>query len=189
MSTDTFTLFFALLTLVALGAAVVIVVALLTGRGREALHDTIGRQALPLAAVVATVSTLGSLYLSEIADFTPCRLCWVQRGFMYPLAVVLWIAAWRRAHRVWMFAAPYALAGGAVAVYHYLEQRVPSLGDGGFCDASVPCTVIWVWRFGFVSIPFMALAGFVLIAALMWLMVDVARADEDSRAVEPVGEH
>ena len=47
---------------------------------------------------MAFVSTLGSLYLSEVARFVPCTLCWYQRIAMYPLALLLGIAA-VRAHR------------------------------------------------------------------------------------------
>ena len=35
----------------------------------------------------------GSLYFSEVANYVPCRLCWFQRIAMYPLAVILLIAA------------------------------------------------------------------------------------------------
>jgi hypothetical protein len=48
-----------------------------------------------LAFGVALVSTLGSLYLSEVARLIPCTLCWYQRIAMYPLALLLGIAAIR----------------------------------------------------------------------------------------------
>ena len=44
----------------------------------------VGPAALTVAAAVAVVATLGSLYFSEVADFPPCRLCWFQRIGMYP---------------------------------------------------------------------------------------------------------
>ena len=39
--------------------------------------------ALPVAAAIATVSMLGSLYYSAIRGFTPCAMCWYQRIAMY----------------------------------------------------------------------------------------------------------
>ena len=42
-----------------------------------------------LAFVTALTAMLGSLYYSEMAGFVPCTLCWYQRIFMYPLAVIL----------------------------------------------------------------------------------------------------
>ena len=52
-----------------------------------------------LAWIVATVTTLGSLYYSEHAGFVPCELCWYQRIVMYPLVIVLGVAWLRRDRR------------------------------------------------------------------------------------------
>ena len=195
--TDALTLWFALLTLVALaGAAVLLAVLALApisprvAASRAALVERFGPSAIAMAATVATVSTLGSLYLSEVADFVPCRLCWLQRAFMYPIAAGLWGALWLRLDRVWRLALPWALIGAAVSVYHYAEQRLPSLSDGGLCDPSVPCNVRWVEEFGFVTIPFMALAGFLFVAALLWLAIvhaSTAPADTPARVMADSG--
>jgi disulfide bond formation protein DsbB len=48
-----------------------------------------------LAWLVAATATAGSLSFSEVAGFPPCDLCWYQRIAMYPLVVVLGVAAWR----------------------------------------------------------------------------------------------
>ena len=42
--------------------------------------------------LVAAVAMAGRLYFSEVAHFTPCKMCWFQRIAMYPLAVLLLIA-------------------------------------------------------------------------------------------------
>ena len=60
---------------------------------------------LYLAWVVALVATLGSLYLSEVLGYRPCKLCWYQRIAMYPLALMLGIAAFRDDLRVRLYAA------------------------------------------------------------------------------------
>ncbi len=44
--------------------------------------------------VVAGVATAGSLYFSEVLGLVLCDLCWYQRILMYPLVVVLGVAAW-----------------------------------------------------------------------------------------------
>src|SRR3989344_7855918 len=41
---------------------------------------------------IALFATSGSLFFSEIAHFTPCKLCWYQRIFMYPQLLLLGIA-------------------------------------------------------------------------------------------------
>src|SRR5690606_41728358 len=130
--------------------------------------EAVGPAALPLAALVAVVATLGSLYYSEIADFPPCRLCWFQRIGMYPLAVVLPIATWRRDRQVRWYALPLAVAGGAVSIYHVLVERFPSL-ESGSCEITYPCSIIWVERLGYMTIPTMALSGFAIVALLLAL--------------------
>ncbi len=162
-------LLFSLLSLLALVASLGLAVMLAVPRYRKIASVELGPFAFPVAATVATVATAGSLYLSEVERFLPCLLCWVQRGFMYPLALILAAAAFRPGR----WAAPVALAmatGGALtATYHYSEQQGWLGGSEQFCDVAVPCTFIWVEQFGFMSIPFMAFSGFLLIALLAGL--------------------
>ncbi len=123
--------------------------------------------ALSIACLVALVATLGSLYLSEIANYPPCTLCWLQRIAMYPLVVILGIGALREDRAVGWYALPLTGIGAALAFYHVLVQRVPGLDQATSCSAEAPCNAMWVREFGFVSIPVMALGAFLLIAALV----------------------
>ncbi len=115
----------------------------------------------------ALVATLGSLYFSEVMLLTPCMLCWYQRIAMYPLSVMLAVAALRRDLAVRRYAFPLALIGASIAAYHYLLERFPTVLSSGACSAGVPCTTVWVWQFHYISIPFMALSGFALIITLL----------------------
>jgi hypothetical protein len=47
-----------------------------------------------------------------------------------------------------------------------LIQQFPDL-EAGACSLSVPCSAPYVWKYDFISIPYMALAGFLLISALL----------------------
>lgn len=123
--------------------------------------------ALGIACIVALVATLGSLYLSEIANYPPCTLCWLQRIAMYPLVVILGMGALREDRAIGWYALPLAGIGAALAFYHVLVQRVPGLDQATSCSAEAPCNAMWVREFGFVSIPIMALGAFLLIAALV----------------------
>ena len=156
------TLFLAMLAVAAEAASVVLVVALVTRR--RAVIDAVAPSAQSLALVVALVAALGSLYLSEVANFVPCTLCWYQRIAMYPLVPLLAVAVVRRENM-----RPYVLAlavpGGLISIYHVLIERFPDL-DAGTCDVGVPCSLIWVERFGYLTIPAMALSAFVLITLL-----------------------
>jgi len=154
-------LFFALLTVVAQVGTFAIAVS---ARVRELVRPT----ALPIAWLVAAVATAGSLYYSEVVGFVPCVLCWYQRIAMYPLSAILAVAALRRDTLVWRYALPLTLVGGVISVYHYQLERFPTQSSVA-CDADVPCTVTWVWQFHYISIPMMALTGFVAITALLLL--------------------
>jgi disulfide bond formation protein DsbB len=149
--------FLAILALVALAGAIVLIIG-----PRSSLVPQIGPVAANLAWAVAVVSTLGSLFLSEVANFIPCLLCWVQRGFMYPLAIALAVPGARRSRAISI----WALAGSLVSIYHYAVEQIPGFSGSDFCSATIPCSFIWVEEFGFVTIPFMALCGFLAIAAL-----------------------
>lgn len=127
---------------------------------------TVGPGAYGLAWFVALLATTGSLYFSEIAGFEPCRLCWYQRIAMYPLVVVLAIAAARRERAGAFYASAIALIGALVSAYHVLLEWFPSL-DSGACSVTTPCTLIWFRVFGFISLPTLALTAFALILTLM----------------------
>ncbi|MBT8212166.1 MAG: disulfide bond formation protein B [Acidimicrobiia bacterium] len=171
---------FAVLAIVA-GLGVLVAVVLSVGgrfvpaieRARDSVSDSLAGWELWLAAAVAITATLGSLYYSEIANFEPCRLCWFQRIAMYPLALILPVAAFRKDRAAWLYAGPLAAIGAVIAAYHYTIQRWPSLDSGG-CSIDVPCSSAYVWRQEIgpfviegISIPYMALSGFLLILVLL----------------------
>ncbi len=186
MSLNTAAIFFALLTIAANAATIGIVVVGLTGTTdagagvRAKVFGAFSRLELWLAWIVATVATLGSLYLSEVQHLIPCTLCWYQRIAMYPLSIILLIAAIRRDHGIRVYVAPLAIIGGSISVYHRLIQAYPSLATGAACDRSAPCTAAYIEKFGIITIPYMALSAFLLILALLWLDRFNSRADTAS---------
>ena len=169
MATDTVTFFFALLAITGQAALAGLVGLRVTSSpGWSAVRDAL-RPLLPWFAVVVSVTcTAGSLYLSEVAHFRPCRLCWAQRGFMYPLVAVTLYAAIRRSRSARTIVIAASLCGGLVSTYHVLLEHFPNL-ESGTCDPNNPCSLIWVRQLGYVTIPVMALTGFSLLAAAMLL--------------------
>lgn len=109
MSSDDVTTVFAVLAIAGSVLVVGLVVGVALPATRPALLERMRGQGLPLAWLAATVATLGSLYLSEVADFPPCRLCWFQRIAVYPLVVVLGLGWLRRDTSVRLYG--LALAG------------------------------------------------------------------------------
>jgi disulfide bond formation protein DsbB len=173
VTVDTVSLFLALLALVAEVATTAAVVLAVGGRFSPTLRrlrdqavDGVAPSALSLAAVVATVCMAGSLYFSEVAHFPPCHLCWLQRFCMYPLVPILWFAAWRQAKAVRPYATALAAIGVCISAYHVALERHPEW-ESSVCDPKNPCTLIWVKRLGYLTIPTMALSGFALIITLL----------------------
>lgn len=154
-----------ILALVALAASVFLLGYRLI-KGRDAAHGLFGGAAIWLAWLVAAVATVGSLVYSEVIHFVPCRLCWYQRIAMYPMSLVLLVGAIRREAVVKYYALPLSLGGALISVWHYLTQTFPQL-EGSSCDPINPCSAKYVDTFGFISIPFMAGAGFIVISVLL----------------------
>jgi hypothetical protein len=165
--------FFTALTLAADGVVVAAACVALGGvvpagrRLRRALVQFVGPQAWGLALVVAVTATVGSLYYSEVVGFVPCELCWYQRICMYPLVVVLAVGVLRRDTTAWWCAAPLVGVGVPLATYHWLVERVPSIASTSSCSVGAPCTVPYFEELGFVTLAFMALSAFALVAALL----------------------
>lgn len=173
MNVDQMSTFFALLT-VAANVLVLGGLAVYLGspynasaeRLRVKISSSLGGGALTLAWLVALVATLGSLYFSEVAHYIPCKLCWYQRIAMYPQVVILGIAAIKKDLGVRRYVLPVVGLGSLISIYHYTLQRWPNLSSAS-CDPTAPCTVTYVWKFHYISIPFMALSGFALIAVIL----------------------
>jgi disulfide bond formation protein DsbB len=186
---DTLTTFLALLALFSLAATAAIALAAVVLRlaGGPAwlvsARAELGRVSLRLATLVAATATLGSLWYSEVVGYTPCVLCWGQRVFMYPLALVLTVGVFRSDVGVRFYALALAVPGAAIGIYHSWLQAFPQ--QTSFCTLDAPCAERHVWEFGFVSIPLMATAGFVFIIALSlialpWRDVPVSQGGADA---------
>lgn len=126
---------------------------------------------LLLAAwLIALCASLGALFIGEIMGQSPCTLCWFQRAFMFPLAIILLVACVRSDAGVWRYTLPLAVIGGLVATYHTLlvvgviPEPIVQCGAGPSCS-SADMTVL-----GWVSIPFLSAACFLAIAVLLILV-------------------
>ncbi|MES0828197.1 disulfide bond formation protein B [Ruegeria sp. SCP11] len=121
---------------------------------------------LGLAWAIALVASLSVLFIGEILGQTPCVLCWFQRAFMFPLAIVLGLGLWWQDQNVGRYGIALALGGAAVALWHMglyaglIPEKIQP------CSASGPsCTDANQSVLG-IPIPLMALVSFALIGAL-----------------------
>ncbi|MFC4306632.1 disulfide oxidoreductase [Cohnella boryungensis] len=125
---------------------------------------------LYFAWIVSIVATLGSLYFSEVRAYIPCELCWFQRIFMYPLSILLGIAAYHSEASMKKYILPLSIVGGSISLYHYMLQKVPGFEGIKPCTNGVPCNLDYINWLGFITIPFLALIAFLLITIMMFLV-------------------
>lgn len=118
---------------------------------------------LTIIWVIALVALVGSLFYSEIIGYEPCKLCWIQRIFMYPLVVIYGYALVKRNLEIALPGLLLSGVGMLISTYHYLLQKLPALQESGdFCEG-VPCNLQYVNYFGFITIPFLAGMAFIMI--------------------------
>jgi disulfide bond formation protein DsbB len=134
---------------------------------------------LYFAWLVSMIATFGSLYFSEIRFFLPCELCWYQRIAMYPLVIILGVAAFTNETKITKYALPFSIIGGVIAFYHYLLEKVPGFATVKPCSKGIPCDVAWINWFGFITIPFLALVAFILITVFLLISRKLASKDEN----------
>lgn len=120
--------------------------------------------------LIASVSTLGSLFFSEILDFPPCVLCWYQRICLFPLVVILLAGLFPFDKAVIRFAFPLTLIGWLISVYHNLLYTGIIPESIQPCDKALSCTDVHLGLFGFITIPMLSFVAFSTIAALLILL-------------------
>jgi len=123
------------------------------------------------AWAIALAATLGAIFIGEVMGQAPCLLCWYQRAFMFPLAVILAVAAYRSDTSAWRYALPVAAIGWLVAAYHMLiyaellPKSIEPCAQGGPSCTDAAMTIL-----GTVPIPALSLGAFSTII-LMLLMI------------------
>jgi disulfide bond formation protein DsbB len=154
---------------VASDIAIVIVFIFLLTKSNLKVHKVlsfIGKHSLLLGFLVSLGSVVGSLLYSEVIGYTPCVLCWIQRVFLYPQAVLFGLALIKKDYKILDYSLVLSILGAIVALYHSYTQ----LGGTGItpCTASGgSCAKVFVLEYGYVTIPMMALTAFALLIVLV----------------------
>lgn len=120
-----------------------------------------------LAWLVASASTLGALFLSQVMGVAPCILCWFQRIFMFPLVFILPAGLFPFDTKLVRYALPLTLAGWAIALFHVLVVAGIVPESIRPCAQGIPCKdqpIVW---FGFLTIPTLSLISFSLVGLLL----------------------
>jgi len=117
--------------------------------------------------IIATFSTLGSLFFSEVMEFPPCVLCWYQRIAMYPLVLIFLIGSFQPARSTFVFSLPLVIVGWIIALYHNLlhYEIVPESATP--CLEGVSCSTVFINWFGFITIPILSFISFSLMLGIL----------------------
>ena len=170
---------------VVVGGFIVVVALAIVGvrRPLDAVRGRLWGYELWAAFVVSAIATGGSLFLSDIAHFVPCELCWFQRICMYPLSILTLIAAIRNDYRIATYLLPFPVIGAGVSTYHLLVEN-GIVEQSTVCRLSAPggCATKWIDEFGYVTIPTLALTAFLLLTALLGL---AAQAGGETQCTDP----
>ena len=116
-----------------------------------------------IAWTVSLTATLGSLFFSEVMEFTPCSLCWYQRIFMYPLAIILLIGFFREDRVSLFYGLIFSILGWLISFYHNLLvwEIIPETASP--CVQGIPCNATYIDWFDFITIPLLSMMAFTLL--------------------------
>lgn len=131
----------------------------------------IARYGLQAAAVLAIAASILTLIYSDVFGFIPCWLCWWQRVFLYPQVFLLTTAYFIKDKTVALYGIVLSIPGLVVALYqHYIQMGGNELV--GCPSGGGDCAQRFLFEFGFVTFPLMAVALFlVLIAVYLYFVL------------------
>jgi len=118
---------------------------------------------LYFAWLISLIAVFGSLYASEILGYKPCSFCWYQRIFLFPLAIILGIATYKKNKSIIKYIISLPIIGAFVA----LMQTVFSLThvENPFCG--LECQNGNVKVLGFLNLSIASFFSFVGIYAAL----------------------
>jgi disulfide bond formation protein DsbB len=128
--------------------------------------------------LLAAISTLGSLFFSEVMRFPPCVLCWYQRICMFPLVIIFLMGLFPFEAKVIRFSFPLVLIGWLISVYHNLLYYNILPESAAPCVLGISCTTVQIQWLGFITIPFLALTSFTLLLILLTISHRISKREK-----------
>lgn len=139
--------------------------------------DSRQEKALLVIWVISLIATAGSLYFSEVRGYIPCDLCWMQRIFMYPILIMTTIAYLQHNAKIALTTAVFSVIGGCISIYHYGLQKLTFLQENAPACTSGSCIGQYINWFGFITIPFLALTAFIIIAIASFYLLKASKEE------------
>jgi disulfide bond formation protein DsbB len=156
-------------TLVSHIVLLAIVIAIAThATWRGHLYRFVHKHVLNIIFLEALFAIVGSLAYSEIVGFPACDLCWIQRIFIYPQAVLALVAIIKKDKAIVDYLLPMSVIGGLVAFYQSLiHWGINAVSIAGCTAVGAACAKVYVSEFGYITIPFMSFTIFVYSIGVM----------------------
>jgi disulfide bond formation protein DsbB len=127
----------------------------------------LGKNSISLTFITCLLSIIGGLFYSSIAGFQPCVLCWWQRIFLYPQAVILAIAFFTDDEHIHKYSLALSSLGILVSIYNVYLQFGGTDAINCSAGGATSCSIRYFVEYGYITIPTMALTAFTLLLILM----------------------
>ena len=161
------TFFITTLTLISnIGFVLFVVAIALDKRFRHVVYKFVDKFPLHLIFATTLSALIFSLIYSNVVNFPPCELCWIQRIMMYPQVLLSLMAIIRKDLNMVLYLLPLSILGAIVSFYHSLVQWGFGLGLLGCATVGGECAKVYVLEYGYVTIPFMAFSSFVYLLTI-----------------------
>lgn len=132
------------------------------------LAPLVRKHTLWAACFLTATTSVMTLVYSEVFDFVPCGLCWLQRVFLYPQVLILATALYLNDVRAVVYGVVLSVPLVIVGLYqHYLQmggaEVVACPTSGGNCAERT------LFEFGFMTFPLIsAIVGVFLITLYVY---------------------
>lgn len=166
-------------------ATVVLIAIVLLQKKFPDLRDIsafVEKWGLWIAFFAAIGGTAMTLFYSEVLNFAPCGLCWMQRMFLYPQVIILGIGAWKKDSSVALYGIWLSAIGAVLALYnHYLQMGgldlipcpVTRVNAAGI---TADCAQRFLFEFGYMTFPLMSFSLFAFLIVVMVIVKKSAKS-------------
>ncbi len=167
---DTFNLILSIGAICLQILTLVLILALIFTPRTNPIRVFFKKYAFVFSFILAFSAVALSLFYSEIIGFPPCELCWVNRIFIYPLAILLGMELYKKDKMIVDQAIVLSLLSVLTSIFHiYIERGGKSSLPCASPDVvnQVSCATRYVYEFSYVTIPVMAFSAVFFILMLL----------------------
>ena len=127
-----------------------------------------------IIGILTSTGVVGALVYEYVYHTPVCELCWYQRVFIIPIALIALMGAYWRIQKADLLIGLFSVLGFLVAGYHYylhfrsliLEQDVLTPCGGGLLPSCADSPIL-VW--GFVTIPLFSIGILSVVMAILYI--------------------